>query len=54
MDELNVLNDKIRLKQTMINAEKNPQRKQELTKQLEKLRIDKQRKELLIRKDQIR
>ncbi len=35
--ELNILNDKIKLKQTQINCEKDPQKKVELLKQLQKL-----------------
>jgi hypothetical protein len=53
MNELDVLNDKIRLKQTQIAAEQNPQRKQALIKQLERLKIQKQIRELIIKKDQI-
>lgn len=53
MNELQILNDKIKLKQTQINQEKNPERKHTLLKQMARLRIQKQIRELMINKDNI-
>ena len=51
--QLNILNDKIRLKQTEINHETNPHKRAQLSKQLQKLKLYKQMEEIKIKIQQL-